>query len=104
MTLGKRIRKARKRLGMTQGELGNVFGISVQAVSSWEREEERPSSDKFPALRKALKVTYKWLHEGTSEPPSPDDPAVALDGLPEAHQEAVAAFIQALRARAGRAA
>lgn len=104
MTLGKRIQRARKRLGMTQDELGRVFNITGQAVSQWERGKERPDPDKFPQLRKALKVTYSWLLEGGGDPPAPDDPAVALEDLTESQQEAVAAYIQTLQRRGGRAA
>lgn len=104
MSLGKRIRKARKRLGMTQAELGKVFGITEQAVSQWEREKERPDPEKYPKLRKALKVPYSWLLEGTGDPPSPDDQMAALESLSEAQQEAVAAFIQTLQRLGGRAA
>lgn len=104
MSMGKRIQRARKRLGMTQDELGQVFGITGQAVSQWEREKERPDPDKLPKLRGALKVTYSWLLEGAGDPPSPDDPAVALDSLTNAQQEAVAAYIQTLQRRAGQAA
>ena len=104
MTLGKRIRKARKRLDMTQDELGQVFGISGQAVSQWERDQERPDPEKYPQLRKTLRVTYSWLLEGGGEPPSPDDPAVALESLPEAQQEVVAAVIQTLQQKGSRVA
>lgn len=103
-TLGKRIYRARKRLDLTQDELGQVFGITGQAVSQWERDKERPDPAKLPKLRNALKVTYSWLLEGSGEPPSPDDPAVALDSLTEAQQEAVAAYIQTLQRRGGQAA
>lgn len=103
-TLGKRIFRARKRLGMTQDDLGKVFKITGQAVSQWERDKERPDPDKLPKLRDALKVTYFWLLEGSGEPPAPDDPAVALDSLTDAQQEAVAAYIQTLQRRGGQAA
>lgn len=35
--IGNKIRELRMRQGLTQAELGNVVGVSMQAVSKWER-------------------------------------------------------------------
>ena len=45
MTLGNNIAKARAAVGITQAELGEVLGISSQAVSQWERGETVPDVD-----------------------------------------------------------
>jgi len=81
MTLGARIKKARVRLGMTQKQLGEHFGISDKAVSGWERDTEKPDLDKIPKLRAALRVNFAWLMVGDDEPPAPDAPEVLLDDL-----------------------
>jgi transcriptional regulator with XRE-family HTH domain len=81
MTLGKRIRLARKRLGMTQLQLAYHFGVTNQAVSSWERDEHPPEGDKISLLRKVLRVTFAWLLGGEGEPPSPNDPIVRAEDL-----------------------
>ena len=36
--IGERIIKYRKERGLTQGEFGELLGVSAQAISKWERE------------------------------------------------------------------
>ena len=36
--IGELILKYRKKHGLTQGEFGELLGVSTQAVSKWERE------------------------------------------------------------------
>src|SRR6185437_6362162 len=58
MTLGKRIRAARKRLDppMTQGAVGAEFGVTDKAISGWERDIDRPDLAKIAKLARLLKV------------------------------------------------
>lgn len=97
MTLGNRIRIARKRLKpeMTQKALADAFGISDKAVSAWERDETVPEPDKMPKLRRLLRVTYAWLYEGTGAPPDPDDHEVRMEDLAPPERAAVKAMIDA---------
>ena len=104
MTLGKRIQLARKRLKLTQKELGDKFKITDKAVSSWERDETIPDPAKMPQLRRVLKVTYAWLFEGGGDPPSPDDAEVVVDDLAPAERAAVKAMIEAFHSRRSNAA
>jgi transcriptional regulator with XRE-family HTH domain len=94
MTIGVRIKLARKRIdGLTQVKLGEAVGATGGAVSNWERNSERPDPDKYPKLRKALRVPYKWLLEGNTPPPEPDDPLVLLEDLTEPERKALFASI-----------
>lgn len=43
MLTGEQIRTARKKAGMSQGELAKAVGVSLRAVGSWEREENSPN-------------------------------------------------------------
>src|SRR5258705_8322249 len=72
MTLGNRIKTARERLTpkVTQQEIAGAFGITVQAVSGWERDEAIPDFDKLSKLRRKLKVPLDWLVEGETPPPA----------------------------------
>lgn len=81
MTLGQRIKVARKRLKpkMTQPMLAKAFGVTVQAISAWERDETIPEFEKLPLLRYKLRVSYAWLLSGAGNPPLPDAPEVLLD-------------------------
>lgn len=68
MTLGKRIRAARKAVPkLTQTALGKAFGISDKAVSAWERDQVAPTPDKFPKLAEILKVSLAHLHGEVAE-------------------------------------
>lgn len=62
MTLGNKIRMHRKRLGMTQTELGEKLGVKVNAVSKWEcgRVEDIPTS-KIKALANLFEVPPSYL-------------------------------------------
>lgn len=82
MTMGRRIKAARKRLHpkVTQKDLAEAFGITEQAVSGWERDADAPGMDKLPKLRDLLKVPYAWLIEGAdTPPPAADDPEVLIE-------------------------
>lgn len=41
-SLGTRIRQARERRGMSQGELAKELGVSLRTVGNWERDETHP--------------------------------------------------------------
>jgi ribosome-binding protein aMBF1 (putative translation factor) len=44
-SFGQRVRQQRKKLGMSQRELGLVVGRSHAAVSQWERDEDKPDAE-----------------------------------------------------------
>lgn len=99
MTLGKRIKAARERLRPkpTQSHIGEIFGISDKAVSSWERDETVPELDKIAKLAKHLHVPCIWLLDGKGEPPAPDALEVVIEDLKPSERAVVSATIQALR-------
>ena len=59
--IGKRIREARQRKGLSQEQLGEKLGVSFQAVSTWETGKYIPDSEHLPALAKALDVSLDAL-------------------------------------------
>lgn len=73
--MGKRLKDARERLGFGQSKVAEHFHVTVQAVSNWENDKDFPGQ-RLPELRRLLKVTYSWLHEGSGPPPDPGDPRV----------------------------
>lgn len=91
MTLGERIRAARERLRLKQPDIADTLGVTVQAVSNWERDVDRPDPDRLAALRKQLKVTYAWLIEGAGPAPQPDDHRVLTDDAASAEYRALGA-------------
>ena len=79
MSLGKRLRKARLKGGLTQRELAALLDVSAAAVSGWERDESEPEVKRLAAILKALKVPADWLIQGEGDPPE-QDPVEALIG------------------------
>lgn len=61
MSLGSRIRAARKAKGLTQQAVADVFQIQGPSVSDWERDETTPEPDKLPRLASLLGVSIDWL-------------------------------------------
>ena len=45
-TIGQRIHTARKKQGITQGEIAQRLGVSINIVSKWENGKSTPRQDK----------------------------------------------------------
>ena len=60
-TLGKRIAKNRKRLGMTQDRLAELLGVTAQAVSKWENDQSCPDINTLPKLAKIFGISTDEL-------------------------------------------
>ena len=65
MTLGQRISLYRKKLNISQEELGARLGVSRQAVSKWETGAADPSTANLLALAKLYGVPAEELLRGT---------------------------------------
>lgn len=50
MIIGTNIKKLRQNKGVTQEQLGDVLGISSQAISKWENESALPDILILPKL------------------------------------------------------
>ena len=59
--LGKNIAYYRRRAGLTQDMLSLQLGVSMQAVSKWERSQSYPDVSLLPLLSRALDVTIDAL-------------------------------------------
>lgn len=100
MTLGERIKIARKRLGKTQQEIGDAFDITDKAVSAWERDpKSKPEFEKLPKLARVLKVPLAWLVDGTGDPPPEDNLLVRIEALSAADRAYVDTMVEALQAK-----
>ena len=60
MMIGEYIKKFRTQRGMTQEELGNIIGVTTQAVSKWERGGV-PDAGIIPNIADALGITTDML-------------------------------------------
>lgn len=59
--LGKRIRQLRKKLGISQEELGFRSGLHRTYIGAIERAEQNVSIDNLHKIARALKVSPKDL-------------------------------------------
>ena len=98
-TVGTRIRRARQRLRMSQGELARRIGVSRNSVNAWENDRAYPVTA-LGALEDVLGVRL------TDEPAPPayDDPALQhiweTPGLPEDVRRGLVALAIGMRAQA----
>ena len=61
MTLGKRIMRNRKKLGLTQDQLAEKLGVTAQAVSKWENDQSCPDISMLPRLAEIFGVSTDEL-------------------------------------------
>ena len=63
MSIGGSIRALREERGLTQEQIAEALGVSFQAVSSWERDEYKPDTDKLIRLAGLLDVSVSAIVE-----------------------------------------
>ncbi|MCG8493095.1 MAG: helix-turn-helix domain-containing protein [Sneathiellales bacterium] len=61
--IGTRIRKRRSELGLTQGDLGEVIGLSYQQIQKYETAISRCSAGKLYELAVALEVEVSYFFD-----------------------------------------
>lgn len=87
MDIAKTIAKHRKAKNLTQEALGELVGVSNQAVSKWENGSSSPDISVIPALAKALGISLDQLFGLSEEPPRPE--RIFPDEFPEVAYEAL---------------
>lgn len=58
---GRRVASARVDLGLTQGQLGAMIGVSSQVIAKVERNRTRLDIEKLGGLATALEASVDWL-------------------------------------------
>ena len=61
MTVGQRIARKRKELGLSQEGLGERLGVSRQAIYKWESDAALPEIEKLVNLSREFSVSVGWL-------------------------------------------
>jgi transcriptional regulator with XRE-family HTH domain len=61
LSIGRRIRRRRKLLGMTQGDLAAVLGLQFQQVQKYECSSSRISASRLHVLAAALRVPVSYF-------------------------------------------
>lgn len=64
MSLGARIREARRAARLSQAQVGAALGISSQAVSQWENDIFVPATERLIAFASLTGVAFAWLATG----------------------------------------
>ena len=67
-----RLKEALKASGMSNAELANAIGVTVQAVSKW-LNKGGISQQRLPAVARVLGVSLEWLLMGVYRPPASQD-------------------------------
>ena len=61
MTLGEKLKTARKSAGLTQEQLADKLSVSRQAITKWESDKGMPDIDNLKHLSKLLGVSLDYL-------------------------------------------
>ena len=62
MTSGQRIKVFRKKVGMTQEELGAILGVSGSMIAQYETDKRNPKKETLARIADALGVHYLDLY------------------------------------------
>ena len=65
---GKRLKKARKAMGLTLLAVGEKLGRSGTCIYSWEKENNYPSKKYLQKLSEALNISIDYILKGGDEP------------------------------------
>jgi len=63
MSIGRNIKRYREEHKLTQEQVADKIGVTFQAVSSWERDEYKPDTDKLLRLAELFDVSVSALVE-----------------------------------------
>ncbi len=87
LSMQERIRRARRRAGLSQAALAERLRVRRSAVSNWESANDiRPAMPNLIAIARTCKVSLEWL--GTGRGPMVPDADVLAD-VPAADAELV---------------
>lgn len=78
--LGKRLRRRRRLLGLTQQQLAAAVGVRFQQIQKYECGANRISAARLWGLAEALEVPIGYFYEGLTPTPRPDVAAERADG------------------------
>jgi len=67
MSIGTRIRHARKQKKLTQLQLADMIHVSKSACGQWERGRTSPTIENLSHLAISLEVNFEWLATGRGD-------------------------------------
>jgi transcriptional regulator with XRE-family HTH domain len=78
--LGERIKSAREKMGLTQGQVAKILGISRGAVGQWEIGLGAPATERLGMLSGYLGVSLDWLLDNAEQAGGPGAAGAAAQG------------------------
>ena len=92
MKMQERIRRARRKAGLSQAGLADVVKVQRSAVSNWESANDvMPSMQNMVSIARACGVSIEWLGTGrggmSTDPEAMADIPTADAELVDAHEE-----------------
>ncbi len=78
--LGKRLRRRRRLLGLTQQQLADAVGVRFQQIQKYECGANRISAARLWALSEALEVPVGYFYDGLADAAHRDSAAERQDG------------------------
>lgn len=100
MSINERIKEARKKANISQKDLAEKIGISMNGLSMIERGINNPSKQTIELFCRELNVNKVWLETGEGEmeaPKIPDIDAVIADMIRNDDDPVYLSFIKAAR-------
>ncbi|MGC6500177.1 MAG: helix-turn-helix domain-containing protein [Henriciella sp.] len=79
--VGKRLRRRRRLLSMTQQELANEVGVRFQQIQKYECGANRVTASRLFELSKALHVSVQYFFDGLLRDGLPERVANDVEGL-----------------------
>lgn len=67
MTIGEKIKNARKQCGLSQEQFAEKMGVSRSAVAKWESDKGIPDVDNLRVIAKLLDVSVDYLLDNNEE-------------------------------------
>lgn len=91
--IGKRVRRRRRILGMTQATLANALKVHFQQIQKYECAANRISAARLLGLAKALQTSVQYFYDGLYETPATPANGAERDTLgTRESEELLAAF------------
>ncbi len=90
--VGKRMRRRREVLGISQGRLGRELGVPFGQIQKWEKGANRIGAGRLYQIADIFGVTPNWFYEGL-EPPGPAASPADKAASPDEVRALVDAFV-----------
>lgn len=74
-TFQDRLRKAREHAGMTQSELAEATGVSLNSLNRYEKGQRSPGDEIVRSIATATGVSLEWFYADS------EDPSASLSAL-----------------------